>query len=312
VTRISSPPGVSVVSGRAVGVRAPMLAVAWATTLLVSRLPEIILREGFGVRIDWMPLALIGAVTLLWLASGIVAAFRPLRAYFAVMTAVTVLLAAIPLILDSDAWRALVPPTAGEMTVLLAERLLLAVLALAIIGLLLVMRTRPADAYLVPGSVSARSGMRIPGTAGPLRWTIAGPLWIVLLAALTGLAMLGAVPPVIDLGVALPLIGVGALAAALNSFWEEVVYRAAPLSMLAPVIGASPAVLLLAVWFGLGHFYGGIPSGAVGAVMTAAVGLLFGRAMIESRGLAWPWALHFTADLVIYTVIALGATSPTT
>ena len=44
--------------------------------------------------------------------------------------------------------------------------------------------------------------------------------------------------------------------------------------------------------------------------MAGTVGLLFGRAMIESRGLVWPWALHFTADFVIYAVIALAATSP--
>lgn len=287
-----------------------MLAVAWVTTLLVSRLPEIVLREGFGLQTEWMPSALIGMVVLLWLASGVVATLRPLRPYFAVMSALTILLAVIPFILASAAWQTLVPASAGEMGVLLAERVLLAILSLVVIGFLFVVGTRPVDAYLRPGAVRARSGIRIPGTANSLRWSIAGPVWIVVLAVLTGLAMLGVLPQVIDLPAALPLLGVAALAAALNSFWEEVAYRAAPLSQLAPVIGASPAVLLLAVWFGLGHFYGGIPSGAAGAVMAGTVGLLFGRAMIESRGLVWPWALHFTADFVIYAVIALAATSP--
>lgn len=296
---------------RAVSGRTWILPVAWVTTLLISRLPEIVLREGFGLQTEWMPSALIGMVVLLWLASGVVATLSPLRPYFAVMSALTILLAVIPLILASAAWQALVPASVGEMGVLLAERVLLAILSLVVIGFLVAIGTRPADAYLRPGSTNARSGIRIPGTAYALPWSVAGPIWIVILAVLTGLAMLGIVPPVIDLPTALPLLGVAALAAALNSFWEEVAYRAAPLSQLAPVIGASPAVLLLAVWFGLGHFYGGIPSGAAGAVMAGAVGLLFGRAMIESRGLAWPWALHFTGDFVIYAVIALAATSPT-
>jgi hypothetical protein len=61
-------------------------------------------------------------------------------------------------------------------------------------------------------------------------------------------------------------------------------------------------------WFGIGHCYG-IPSGPVGVVVVAATGLLFGRAMIETRGLAWPWALHITIDLVIFAVMALAEAS---
>ena len=66
-------------------------------------------------------------------------------------------------------------------------------------------------------------------------------------------------------------------------------------------------MVILAAWFGLGHYYGGIPSGPVGALLTGAVALLFGRAMIETRGLAWPLALHFVGDLVIYVFLALAA-----
>lgn len=48
----------------------------------------------------------------------------------------------------------------------------------------------------------------------------------------------------------------------------------------------------------------------MGALLTAAVALLFGRAMIETRGFAWPLALHFAGDLVIYAFLALAATAP--
>jgi membrane protease YdiL (CAAX protease family) len=100
-------------------------------------------------------------------------------------------------------------------------------------------------------------------------------------------------------------------AALLNAFWEEVAYRAAPLSQLQRAVGPSTGVLILAVWFGLGHYYGGIPSGPMGALLTGAVALLFGRAMIETRGLAWPLALHFVGDLVIYVFLALATTTST-
>jgi membrane protease YdiL (CAAX protease family) len=77
--------------------------------------------------------------------------------------------------------------------------------------------------------------------------------------------------------------------------------------MLQRAIGPGSGVLLLALWFGLGHFYGGVPSGPIGLIATAAVGLLFGRAMIETRGLVWPVALHFAIDVVIFTFLAIAS-----
>jgi membrane protease YdiL (CAAX protease family) len=198
------------------------------------------------------------------------------------------------------------------MRVLLAERIVLALLALPMIGVVhyAIGNTRGTN-YLRPGLINARSGVRLPGMTTPLRWGVVGQLGAIFLAGLTGLMAFGSVPLTIDLTVALPLLGVAAIAAILNSFFEEVVFRAAPLSPLAPVIGANSAVLLLAVWFGLGHFYGGIPSGAMGALMAGLIALAFGRAMVATRGLAWPWAWHFSADLVIYASIALAATPAT-
>ena len=61
------------------------------------------------------------------------------------------------------------------------------------------------------------------------------------------------------------------------------------------------------LFFGLGHFYGGVPSGPMGLIATGAVALLFGRAMIETRGLAWPVALHFAIDVVIFTFPAIAS-----
>ena len=93
-------------------------------------------------------------------------------------------------------------------------------------------------------------------------------------------------PDRIDPAAALPFIAVGAIAALLNAFWEEAAFRAAPLSMLQRAIGPSAGVIILAVWFGIGHYYGGIPSGPMGAIAAGSSAVLFGRAMIETRGLA--------------------------
>ena len=114
-------------------------------------------------------------------------------------------------------------------------------------------------------------------------------------------------PDQINLNAALPFIGIGIVAALLNAFWEEAVFRAAPLSMLQRAVGPGMGVLILAAWFGIGHYYGGIPSGPIGLIATGAVAVLLGRAMIETRGFVWPFALHFAIDAVIFTLIALGS-----
>jgi membrane protease YdiL (CAAX protease family) len=77
--------------------------------------------------------------------------------------------------------------------------------------------------------------------------------------------------------------------------------------MLQRAVGPGAGVLILAVWFGLGHYFGGVPSGLMGAVASGSLAVLFGRAMIETRGMAWPVGLHFAGDLVIFTVLALAA-----
>ncbi len=101
------------------------------------------------------------------------------------------------------------------------------------------------------------------------------------------------------------------LAAACNAFAEEVLYRAGPLGPLARAVGPRAGIWILAVWFGLGHVYGGIPSGLMGFVMAGLLGLLWGKAMIDTRGLGVPWALHFSADAAIYTFLAIAAVAGT-
>src|SRR5690606_17035906 len=97
------------------------------------------------------------------------------------------------------------------------------------------------------------------------------------------------------------------LFAAINAFGEEFVYRAAPLSQLWPLVGERQAIWLTAVWFGLGHYTGGIPSGAVGVLMAGGFALILGKAMVETRGLLLPTLMHMLTDVAIYIFLALAA-----
>ncbi len=283
-----------------------LIAIAWAVTLLISRLPEIILRDILRIDVPWMPWAVVLLTAALWLLSRVVPRMRSLDRYLLVMTVLAVLFALIPLVLTSDSWRAIVPEDGQPMLILLAERMLLALLALLVVGIVLAMRTTRTEAYLVVGDLNGpTTSRRKDGSFW--RWMTFGPIAFVGLLLLTAWLTAPLLPDQIDLAAALPFIGIGAVAAALNAFWEEVAYRAAPLSQLQRAIAPSMGVVILAVWFGLGHYYGGIPNGPLGAVAAGAVALLFGRAMIETRGLGWPLALHFAGDLVIYTFLAIAS-----
>ena len=81
-------------------------------------------------------------------------------------------------------------------------------------------------------------------------------------------------------------------------------FRAAPLSALLPVVGPRHAIWLTAIWFGLGHYYGGTPSGPFGFVQAGLLGLLLGKAMLDTRGMGWPWIFHVVLDAIIYFFVA--------
>jgi membrane protease YdiL (CAAX protease family) len=93
----------------------------------------------------------------------------------------------------------------------------------------------------------------------------------------------------------------------LNAFGEETMYRAAPLAMLLPAVGPSHGIWLTALWFGLGHYYGGFPSGPMGLVYSGGLALLLGKAMVDTRGMGWSLIIHMAIDTVIYIFIAATA-----
>lgn len=74
--------------------------------------------------------------------------------------------------------------------------------------------------------------------------------------------------------------------------------------MLSPAVGPGQALWMTAVWFGLGHFYDAVPSGLFGFVQAGLLGLLLGKAMLDTRGMGWPWIIHLVLDSIIYFFIA--------
>ena len=76
---------------------------------------------------------------------------------------------------------------------------------------------------------------------------------------------------------ALPLLPVVLVLALMNSFSEEMDYRASPLAVLQAVLSKRQALLITTAYFGIGHYYG-VPYGIIGVLMAGILGWLFGKA----------------------------------
>lgn len=86
-----------------------------------------------------------------------------------------------------------------------------------------------------------------------------------------------------------------------NATLEEVIWRGALLRLLrnsgwSVVI----AVLVQAVSFGCAHWQNGIPSGPIGALLSALFGLAAGALAVQSRSLLLPILMHWCVDIVIF------------
>jgi hypothetical protein len=92
--------------------------------------------------------------------------------------------------------------------------------------------------------------------------------------------------------------------AALNSLSEGIVYRSAILGSLKNVLPKHQTMIVAALIFGMGHYYGA-PSGIVGVAMSGLLGWYLCRSMYETKGFATSWIIHFMQDVVIFSTILL-------
>jgi membrane protease YdiL (CAAX protease family) len=207
-------------------------------------------------------------------------------------------------------WRGLSSPLNGHWLLSTSgDRLVKLFEAALVVAIVLALGTSRRDAFLTPGQLDAPA-RRIAwlGMRADEPWTRYGRNLAVILSGVFAIALSLIMPPSAD-GIMrmLPLLPLALAVAAMNALYEEVMFRVAPLSQLHKLVGSSQAALLSAAYFGLGHFSGSIPSGLVGALQAGFVGWLFARSMLETRGVAWPWFLHFVLDAVIFVFLAMQA-----
>jgi membrane protease YdiL (CAAX protease family) len=287
-----------------------LLGFAWLAMLLLSRLPQIILKEFFAIGIPdtglflgtaLMALVLL-AFTYLW------PMLQPLRGYLLVMAVTALLIGPLDSFLrNSGLWATWFGPERGWAIRFFGERLRPLIEAGVMLLVLIGMGSKCQDFFLTVGNLYAPAmGWRLPWLGNSWLWI--GPLFTALLASFLFFGMAGLTnTPLATLPRVIPWLLAILLFAGMNAFGEEFLYRAAPLSQLRSVVGPDQAIWLTALWFGLGHYYGGIPSGAVGTAMAGGIALFFGKAMSETRGIVLPTLLHMLIDVAIFSFFALSA-----
>ena len=291
--------------------RGSLLAVAWAVTLLVSLLPDILFRELAGGLPPWLYWAKVGLVAGLLLVSLLFNRLRELGLFFAVLLAVYLLEWGVDRgyqILACETWFAGLSPFLQEMFSVQVPR---ATTAILLVLIMLALVRRFDRFFLVKGKLDAQ--------AAPLPWIMTKPTsWRILGPAISGAMCLGllvfifafgSLPSLQSLKGVLPLLPFVLLFAAVNAFGEEMIYRAPWLGTLEGPVGPVHALLITAVYFGIGHFYG-VPYGILGVLLAFIPGWLMGKAMLETRGFFWAWFIHICMDIVIFFFIALGSVTP--
>jgi membrane protease YdiL (CAAX protease family) len=274
----------------------------------VSDLPEIILKGISAGVPPWLPWSKLAVPAMLGGLCLCLRATRPLWRFAFVLLVFQVALRASSWVLGAPWWQGLFGgrKAAFELAYLRAYIPDLGVAAAVVVALWAVKRRR-ADFFLAVGDLDAPIqpvpwlGIREGGS-----WRVFGSIFAVVagLGVLIPTALSVHISPG-DVGRAAPLLPAAVAFAAINALTEEIYFRASILATLQGVLGTGHALLLNAVFFGLAHYLYGSPSGFVGFLMTGFLAFLLGKSMLETKGLAWPWFIHFVPDVVIFASYCL-------
>jgi membrane protease YdiL (CAAX protease family) len=284
--------------------RRSSLRFAWVIVLLLT-VPEIVLGAFLQIDLWWMTgarIAFLGGLIALSFASTTIRPLRGMLVVFFVIYAVEgwLFLTVLP------GTSVYVDAISGDATLaFFAERLSRLGAVVVMIAVLLAMGLKRRDLYLAIGDLRATaepSARWVPRRPEP--WTRFGRNYAIISVALLLLFLIPAFGPSIA-DATLGIVLFAAVCAAMNAFAEEFLYRAALIPQVLPVIGKGSTLILLPIWFGLAHWFG-VPSGLTGVILAAIGGWFFAKSMIETRGMAWAWLLHFLADFTVYLVLLLA------
>jgi membrane protease YdiL (CAAX protease family) len=281
--------------------------VAWGVVTVVSAVPSIVwVMLGRPVP-PWLAAAQIAVTLVLLVAAVAWPPLRPLWRFAVVMGALLMLLQFLQLLdLEWMPLQALFGSTPFDARMQAEQTAKLAVTGLMIL-LLMALGYRRRDIFLTRGDLLAPI-RPVPalGFPKPDTWRRFGLVWgFGIAGALTLTQFVVVRPQADDLAAIVPMIPAIVFYAAVNAFNEEMTFRAPMLASLEPAVGSAHALWQSAFLFGVAHYFG-VPGGPLGAVLSIFMGWILGKAMLETRGLLWPWFIHFLSDVSIFTFIAIA------
>ncbi len=289
----------------------PLVTVAaWVVMLLVSTLPTILFKEITGNVPDWLFWAKIGLLGLAFLLSLFVNFLKPLRWYFLVVLALFMAEWGADLFSKTALWKSWFPSSTLFKNQMLSIQLIRLLASTVMVVVMLLIKRKFSAFFLVKGDTAAEAAPIPLILDKPVSWKKFG--WILSLCISGGtlvFLLLAGRPSLAVLGKALPLLPFVLLFAAMNAFSEEMSYRSTLLSTLPGAVGNAHALLISALFFGIGHFYG-VPYGIIGVIMSSALGWLLGKSMLETKGFWWAWWIHFLQDVLIFSFMAIGSVTP--
>lgn len=284
---------------------------AWISMLLVSTLPDILLREFFGLTFSWMVWAKLAVLVVLGLAGFLWQPLKSLQRFFRILSVLFLAEWGSGWLAATGIWQSWFGgSTAGFTRSMLSTQLLRLGVALVMLCLLLLLFKKRAKFFFVRGDLQATAQPIPLIMTKPDSWKKLG--WILAVCITGGTLLflfLGGLPSSVPFTSILALFPFVILFAAINAFAEELNYRAGLLAVLEEPLGGKHALLITALFFGIGHFYG-VPYGITGVIMASLLGWLLGKSMLETRGFCWAWFIHFLQDVAIFTFMGIGSIIP--
>ena len=278
---------------------------AWLAILPASPLAAILCDAALHVPAPgWLPLANLGVSAILLAVAYRSPGLRPIRSCLRSMTLLVLGYTILLQVESTGQWRAWISDAPAWRFVCadaILELIPCLLLASSLVGSGLTRR----DVYLARGDLRARFPMPFGLPAGSWAWL--GPFFTIFLAGPLVVQLMFTVRPDVHLlDRALHGLPLALAFSVFNAAQEEFRFRAVLLGRLVPVVGASQALWLTSVLFGLGHWFGH-PSGPTGVVMAGFAGFIWGRSMLDTRGFAWAWIIHGFQDLVIFSLLLMSA-----
>jgi membrane protease YdiL (CAAX protease family) len=285
----------------------------WGIIILLS-LPQIILAEtnlqipsgplGY-TWISWIRIILLATI---WILSLYWPKLKPISGFTLAMLAFWVAKTFLePFVFNREAWINWLENTSWGMWVV-ADRIQKRAIPVALMALTLIgSGVGRKELYLVKGDLKAlASPARILQGNKTKPWNQIMRGWIPWYVLIITVILYFQVRPNLDqLSSALVFLPAALIAAIINAFAEEFIFRSMMLARLEPVVGSYAAIWMAAGLFGIMHYFG-YPYGPMGVILAAYLGWIAAKSMVETQGIVWALVVHTIGDFVIYFFWAMS------